>query len=66
MQQICARSIALLLLDALMALTMAIMVSGLWVPIEIRPHVCSALAADAADESLLDIGQPESSGQCRR
>jgi len=28
------------------------------VPVEIRPHVCTALAADPAGEALLDIGQP--------
>ena len=26
-------------------------------PIEIRPHVCAALAADPTGEALLDIGQ---------
>src|SRR6516164_1077053 len=27
-------------------------------PVEIRPYVCTALAADPAGEALLDIGQP--------
>jgi len=26
-------------------------------PIEVRPHVCAALAADPTGEALLDIGQ---------
>ena len=29
------------------------------VPIEIRPHVCTALAAGAADKPPLNIGQPK-------
>ena len=28
-------------------------------PPEIRPHVCTALPADAAGEALLDVGQPQ-------
>ena len=35
-------------------------VRKLWLatPIEIRPHICTALAADPTGEALLDIGQP--------
>ena len=32
------------------------------VPIEVRPHICTALAAGPAGEALLDIGQPDSIG----
>src|SRR6516162_5068545 len=32
--------------------------SRLATPIEIRPHICTALAADPTGEALLDIGQP--------
>src|SRR6516165_12404346 len=29
------------------------------VPIEIRPHVGAALSADLADETMLNVGQPD-------
>jgi hypothetical protein len=32
-------------------------------PVEIRPHVCAALAAGLADKSIFNIGQLMSSGQ---
>ena len=32
--------------------------SRLATPIEIRPHICTALATDPTGEALLDIGQP--------
>ena len=31
-------------------------------PIEIRPHVCTALATDLANKAWLNIGQPDSIG----
>jgi hypothetical protein len=36
------------------------------VPIKIRPHVDAALAADLADETMLDVGQANVVGPCIR
>jgi hypothetical protein len=44
-------------------LTIAHDTHGLLVPVEIRPHVCAALASGLAHKAGLDIGQPDIIGQ---